>query len=57
MDGTVGVKGFDSHLDFSPVEVVKHLEWASLLVGMPDFKRESNRKPVAARGHKNRWSS
>jgi hypothetical protein len=33
LDGTVGVKGFDSHVDFSPVNVVKHLDWAIMAKG------------------------
>jgi hypothetical protein len=27
IDGTFGVKGFDTHVDFSAVNVVKHLDW------------------------------
>jgi hypothetical protein len=33
IDGTVGVKGFDSHVDFSPVNVVKHLDWRIMAKG------------------------
>jgi hypothetical protein len=27
IDGTVGVKRFDSHVDYNPLTVVKHLDW------------------------------
>jgi hypothetical protein len=33
MDGTVGVKGFDSHVNFSPLTVVKHLDWGIMAKG------------------------
>ena len=33
LDGTVGVKGFDSHVDFSPLTVVKHLDWGIMAKG------------------------
>ena len=33
VDGTVGVKGFDSHADFSPLDVVKHLDWGIMAKG------------------------
>jgi hypothetical protein len=33
VDGTVGVKGFDSHVDFNPLDVVKHLDWGIMAKG------------------------
>ena len=27
IDGTVGVKRFDTHVDYNPLTVVKHLDW------------------------------
>ena len=33
MDGTVGVKGFDTHVDYNPLTVVKHLDWGIMAKG------------------------
>jgi hypothetical protein len=33
VDGTVGVKGFDSHVDFIPLDVIKHLDWGIMAKG------------------------
>ena len=33
VDGTIGVKGFDSHVDYSAVNVVKHLDWGVMAKG------------------------
>ena len=33
VDGTVGVKGFDTHVDYNPVTVVKHLDWGIMAKG------------------------
>ncbi|HEY5706450.1 MAG TPA: hypothetical protein VIS96_12835 [Terrimicrobiaceae bacterium] len=31
--GTVGVKGFDTHVDYNPLTVVKHLDWGIMAKG------------------------
>ena len=33
VDGTVGVKRFDTHVDYNPLTVVKHLDWAIMAEG------------------------
>jgi hypothetical protein len=33
VDGTVGVKRFDTHVDYNPVTVVKHLDWGIMAKG------------------------
>ena len=33
VDGTVGVKRFDSHVDYNPLIVVKHLDWGIMAEG------------------------
>ena len=33
MDGTVGVKRFDTHVDYNPLTVVKHLDWGIMAKG------------------------
>ena len=33
VDGTVGVKGFDTHVDYNPLTVVKHLDWGIMAKG------------------------
>ena len=33
IDGTVGVKRFDTHVDYNPVTVVKHLDWGIMAKG------------------------
>ena len=33
VDGTVGVKRFDTHVDYNPVTVVKHLDWGIMAEG------------------------
>ena len=33
IDGTFGVKGFDTHVDFSAINVVKHLDWGIMAKG------------------------
>jgi hypothetical protein len=33
VDGTVGVKGVDSHVDYNPLTVVKHLDWGIMAKG------------------------
>ena len=33
VDGTVGVKRFDSHVDYNPLTVVKHLDWGIMAEG------------------------
>jgi hypothetical protein len=33
VDSTVGAKGFDSHVDFNPLDVVKHLDWGIMAKG------------------------
>ena len=33
VDGTVGVKGLDTHVDYNPLTVVKHLDWGIMAKG------------------------
>ena len=33
VDGTVGVKRFDTHVDYNPLTVVKHLDWGIMAKG------------------------
>ena len=33
VDGTVGLKRFDTHVDYNPVTVVKHLDWGIMAEG------------------------
>ena len=33
VDGTVGVKRFDTHVDYNPLTVVKHLDWGIMAEG------------------------
>jgi hypothetical protein len=33
VDGTVGVNAFDSHVDYNPLTVVKHLDWGIMAKG------------------------
>ena len=33
IDRTFGVKGFDTHVDFSAINVVKHLDWGIMAKG------------------------
>jgi hypothetical protein len=33
VDGTVGVKGLDTHVDYNPLTVVKHLDWGIMAEG------------------------
>ena len=33
VDGTVGLKRFDTHVDYNPVTVVKHLDWGIMAKG------------------------
>jgi hypothetical protein len=33
IDGTVGVKGLDTHVDYNPLTVVKHLDWGIMAEG------------------------
>jgi hypothetical protein len=33
VDGTVGVRGFDTHVDYNPLTVVKHLDWGIMAKG------------------------
>ena len=33
VDGTVGVNGFDTHVDYNPLTVVKHLDWGIMAKG------------------------
>ena len=33
VDGTVGLKRFDTHVDYNPLTVVKHLDWGIMAKG------------------------